>query len=152
MTAATLLRPTRAGIVKFGLLYAAFISIPISITWLVLEGPSVGVIAGLAAGYLVAALAFAALVGTGFYGFTPTEAGLRSGRHRARVLPWSQVDRIETGRFLGWEIWIRVLGKPEAGTKAPVLAVFPAFVYGMSPAELRDLLITYLSRRTESPI
>jgi hypothetical protein len=145
------LRPTRAGIAKFALFYASFIAIPIGVTFFVMEGVSPEVLLGVVAGYLFAAVAFAALVASGLYGLAPTDAGLRSGRRRARVLPWSEIDRIETGTFLGQEIWVRVLGRTEPGTKAPVLAVFPGFLYGMSPAEFRDYLLTYRSRRTGSP-
>jgi hypothetical protein len=151
VTDAVSLRPTRAGAAKFGLLYAAFIMIPISITFLVVDGLSVGILIGIVAGFGVAASAFALFVASGLYGLTPTEGGLRAGSRRSRVLPWTEVDRVETGRFLGQEIWVRVIGRPEGDRKPPVLAVFPAFVYGMSAPEMRDYLVTYISRRTGSP-
>ncbi|HEX5013822.1 MAG TPA: hypothetical protein VFV72_06630 [Candidatus Limnocylindrales bacterium] len=151
MTDAPPLRPTWAGILKFALFYASFIAIPIGITFLAIEGVSAQVLVGVVGGYLVAAVAFAALVASGLYGLTPTDAGLRSGRRRSRVLAWSEIDRIETGTFLGREIWVRVLGHPDGRGKPAVLAVFPGFLYGMSPSEFRDYLLTYRSRRTGSP-
>jgi len=151
VTEAAPLSPTRAGILKVALFYASFVAIPIGITFFFVEGVTLQVLLGVVAGFLVATIAFAALVASGLYGLTPTPAGLQSGRRRARVLPWSEVDRIETGTFLGMEIWVRVLGRTEPGTKPPVLAVFPGFLYGMSPAEFRDYLLTYRSRQTEQP-
>ena len=151
MTGPEALRPTRAGGVKFGLFYASFIVVPISITFLIIEGLSLATIVGLVASYVLAALAFWAFVASGFYGLLPTDAGLAWGTRRAKVLPWAEIDRIETGRFLGQEIWVRVLGHAEPGKKPPVFAVYPAFVYGMSAAEMRDYLLTFRSRRTGSP-
>jgi hypothetical protein len=151
VTEATVVRPTRAGTIKFAMFYAAMIAIPLAVTTFLIQGVSLTALVGVGLGYLVAVVAFAGLVGAGFFGLMVTDTGLRMGSRRARELPWSEVDRIETGRFLGREIWVRVEGRPDESGKRDAFAVVAAFLFSMSAPELRDYLVALISQRTGSP-
>ena len=67
----------------------------------------------------------------------------------ALVLGTMAAVAISRFQFFGREIWVRVVGKTDGSRKPDVLAVLPAFLFGMSPPELRDLLSIRLGVRTE---
>ena len=151
MTAATTLRPTPAGTVKFAAFYAALIALPFAATLLLVDRSATAFI-GPAVGFLVAGLAFAGLVRAGWFTLNLTDRGIETrALRRTSLLPWEEIDHFEIGRFLGREMWVRARGRPDDTGRGADLAAVGAVLFGMTAPELRDYLTIELNRRTGSP-
>ena len=152
MTAATTLRPTTAGSVKFAALYAGLLATPAALTVALAMGIDGAALLALAVWYSVAFLAFFAIVRVGWYTLRLTDGGMETrALGRTSVLAWPTIDHFETSSFLGREVFVKVRGRGDDSRRGADLAAIGAFLYSMSAPELRDYLTIELNRRTGSP-
>ena len=152
MTEATTIRPTTAGAIKFAALYAALLATPAALTVVLSRGIDGAALMGLAAWFGVAFLVFFAIVRAGWYTLRLTDGGLETrALGRTSVLAWPAIDHFETSSFLGWEIFVKARGRGDDSRTGADLAAIGAYLYPMTPPELRDYLTIELNRRTGSP-